>query len=108
MTPPKLFTSMSKLKLKSIFRRDVARSLNTKRFRMQFEGQNISITDALFVDNVTGDLENWRIKSEAIERVLVFPPVNNYHRFLIHKVRLMSGRNYKYPRLHYSSKSNQC
>lgn len=53
---------------------------------MEFEGQNISLSDALFVDNVTGDLENWRIKSEAIERVLVFPPVNNYHRFLIHKV----------------------
>ena len=53
---------------------------------MEFEGQNISLSDALFVDNVTGDLENWRIKSEVIERVLVFPPVNNYHRFLIHKV----------------------
>ena len=51
-----------------------------------FAGQNISLTDALFVDNVTGDLENWRIKSDVIERVLVFPPVNNYHRFLIHKV----------------------
>jgi len=53
---------------------------------MNFEGQNISLSDALFVDNVTGDLENWRIKSEVISRVLVFPPVNNYHRFLIHKV----------------------
>ena len=63
--------------------------MNTKKLGMQFEGQNISITDALFVDNVTGDLENWRIKSEAIERVLVFPPVNNYHRFLIHKVPCM-------------------
>ena len=75
---------------------------------MNFSGENISLTDALFVDNVTGDLESWRIKSEVISRALVFPPVNNYHRFLIHKVRLMSGRNYKYPRLHYSSKSNQC
>ena len=28
----------------------------------------------------------YRIRSEAITRVLVFPPVNNYHRFLIHKV----------------------
>ena len=28
----------------------------------------------------------FRIRSEAITRVLVFPPVNNYHRFLIHKV----------------------
>lgn len=53
---------------------------------MNFEGQNISLSDALFVDNITGDLENWRIKSEVISRVLVFPPVNNYHRFLIHKV----------------------
>jgi len=53
---------------------------------MDFEGENISLTDALFVDHVTGDMETWRIKSEAIERVLVFPPVNNYHRFLIHKV----------------------
>lgn len=53
---------------------------------MNFEGQNISLSDALFVDNITGDLENWRIKSESITRVLVFPPVNNYHRFLIHKV----------------------
>ena len=53
---------------------------------MEFMGENITLADALFVDNVTGDLENWRIKSEAIERVLVFPPVNNYHRFLIHKV----------------------
>ena len=52
----------------------------------EFLGENISLTDAMFVDNVTGDLENWRIKSEVIERVLVFPPVNNYHRFLIHKV----------------------
>ena len=58
---------------------------------MEFEGQNISLSDALFVDNVTGDLENWRIKSEAIERVLVFPPVNNYHRFLIHKVGDKTG-----------------
>ena len=54
---------------------------------MNFEGQNISLSDALFVDNITGDLESWRIKSEEITRVLVFPPVNNYHRFLIHKVR---------------------
>ena len=53
---------------------------------MEFLGENISLTDAMFVDSVTGDLENWRIKSEVIERVLVFPPVNNYHRFLIHKV----------------------
>jgi len=53
---------------------------------MNFEGQNISLADALFVDNITGDLENWRVKSEHITRVLVFPPVNNYHRFLIHKV----------------------
>ena len=53
---------------------------------MDFEGENISLTDALFVDHVTGDMETWRIKSEAFERVLVFPPVNNYHRFLIHKV----------------------
>ena len=53
---------------------------------MEFLGENISMVDAMFVDNVTGDLENWRIKSEVIERVLVFPPVNNYHRFLIHKV----------------------
>ena len=55
---------------------------------MNFEGQNISLSDALFVDNITGDLESWRIKSEEITRVLVFPPVNNYHRFLIHKVRI--------------------
>ena len=54
---------------------------------MNFSGENISLTDALFVDNVTGDLESWRIKSEVISRALVFPPVNNYHRFLIHKVR---------------------
>ena len=54
---------------------------------MNFSGENISLTDALFVDNVTGDLESWRIQSEAITRALVFPPVNNYHRFLIHKVR---------------------
>ena len=54
---------------------------------MNFSGENISLTDALFVDNVTGDLESWRVKSEATARVLVFPPVNNYHRFLIHKVR---------------------
>lgn len=53
---------------------------------MNFEGQNISLADALFVDNITGDLEHWRINSEVISRVLVFPPVNNYHRFLIHKV----------------------
>ena len=54
---------------------------------MNFSGENISLSDALFVDNVTGDLESWRIQSEAITRALVFPPVNNYHRFLIHKVR---------------------
>lgn len=53
---------------------------------MNFEGQNISLADALFVDHITGDLETWRIKSESITRVLVFPPVNNYHRFLVHKV----------------------
>ena len=58
---------------------------------MNFEGQNISLSDALFVDNITGDLENWRIKSEVISRVLVFPPVNNYHRFLIHKVRVCNS-----------------
>ena len=27
---------------------------------MNFEGQNISLTDALFVDNITGDLETFR------------------------------------------------
>ena len=54
---------------------------------MNFEGQNISLSDALFVDSVTGDLEDWRVSSETITRVIVFPPVNNYHRFLIHKVR---------------------
>jgi len=53
---------------------------------MNFEGQNISLVDALFVDNITGDLEAWRVKSDHIARVLVFPPVNNYHRFLVHKV----------------------
>lgn len=55
---------------------------------MNFEGQSISLQDALFVDNTTCDLETWRIKSENICRVLVFPPVNNYHRFLVHKVGL--------------------
>ena len=58
---------------------------------MNFSGENISLTDALFVDNVTGDLESWRIKSEVISRALVFPPVNNYHRFLIHKVRFTTS-----------------
>ena len=53
---------------------------------MNLSGENISLADALFVDNVTGDLESWRIKSEALARVLVFPPVNNYNRILIHKV----------------------
>jgi len=53
---------------------------------MNFSGENISLTDALFVDNVTAELESWRIKSEATARALVFPPVSNYHRFLIHKV----------------------
>jgi len=53
---------------------------------MNFEGQNISLADALFVDNITGELETWRIKSDEVARALVFPPVNNYHRFLIHKV----------------------
>merc|ERR550519_545495 len=42
--------------------------------------------DALFVDNITGDIERFRVRSESVARVLVFPPVNNYHRFLIHKV----------------------
>ena len=27
---------------------------------MNFEGQNISLTDALFVDNITSDLETFR------------------------------------------------
>ncbi len=27
---------------------------------MNFEGQNISLKDALFVDNITGDIENFR------------------------------------------------
>jgi len=53
---------------------------------MNFEGENISLRDALFVDNITGDLENFRVSSSCVARVLVFPPVNNYHRFLIHKV----------------------
>jgi hypothetical protein len=53
---------------------------------MNFEGQNISLQDALFVDHITEDLETWRVRSEQVTRVLVFPPVNNYHRFLIHKV----------------------
>ena len=38
------------------------------------------------MDNITGELETWRIKSDEVARALVFPPVNNYHRFLIHKV----------------------
>ena len=29
----------------------------------------------------------FRIRSDSIARVLIFPPVSNYHRFLIHKVR---------------------
>jgi len=53
---------------------------------MNFAGENISLQDALFVDHVTEDLETWRVKSSLKARVLVFPPVNNYHRFLIHKV----------------------
>jgi len=53
---------------------------------MNFEGENISLRDALFVDNITGDLESFRVRSSCVSRVLVFPPVNNYHRFLIHKV----------------------
>eukprot|EP00088_Acartia_fossae_P052534 TRINITY_DN5937_c0_g1_i4.p1 TRINITY_DN5937_c0_g1~~TRINITY_DN5937_c0_g1_i4.p1 ORF type:complete len:499 (-),score=122.19 TRINITY_DN5937_c0_g1_i4:604-2100(-) len=53
---------------------------------MNFEGENISLKDALFVDNITGDIETFRIRSESIARVLIFPPVSNYHRFLIHKV----------------------
>ena len=28
---------------------------------MNFEGQNISLTDALFVDHITGDLETFRL-----------------------------------------------
>jgi len=53
---------------------------------MNFEGENISLKDALFVDNITGDIESFRIRSDSIARVLIFPPVSNYHRFLIHKV----------------------
>ena len=30
---------------------------------MNFEGQNISLTDALFVDNITGDLETFRFST---------------------------------------------
>ena len=53
---------------------------------MNLGGENISLQDALLVDHITEDLETWRVKSELKARVLVFPPVNNYHRFLIHKV----------------------
>lgn len=74
---------------------------------MNFEGQNISLTDALFVDSVTGDLESWRVSSETITRVLVFPPVNNYHRFLIHKVRTIMVREEKDTKLNFSLKK-QC
>lgn len=29
---------------------------------MNFEGQNINLQDALFVDNITGDIENFRYR----------------------------------------------
>ena len=38
------------------------------------------------VKQIKQTLHFLRVRSEATTRVLVFPPVNNYHRFLIHKV----------------------
>ena len=37
-----------------------------------------------------------RVRSSSIARVLVFPPVNNYHRFLIHKVELLDNDHVLY------------
>jgi hypothetical protein len=46
-----------------------------------------SRTRRYLIFNFAGDIENFRVRSKSIARVLVFPPVNNYHRFLIHKVQ---------------------
>ena len=37
---------------------------------MNFEGQNINLKDALFVDNITGDIENFR-EGRTFRRIIV-------------------------------------
>ncbi|KAJ8670496.1 hypothetical protein QAD02_001755 [Eretmocerus hayati] len=45
----------------------------------------MSLTDSYFSEDVQEDLEHF-LKSEQRKRVLIFPPVNNYRRFLIHQL----------------------
>ncbi|XP_065344660.1 coiled-coil domain-containing protein R3HCC1L, partial [Cloeon dipterum] len=48
-------------------------------------GRFLTLEDSQFLDLVIFDIETFRTASENCRRVLLFPPVNNYRRFLIHK-----------------------
>ncbi|XP_058808028.1 uncharacterized protein LOC131673771 [Phymastichus coffea] len=43
------------------------------------------LQNTLFIENAEEDLEHF-LKSDKRKRVLIFPPVNNYRRFLIHQL----------------------
>lgn len=45
----------------------------------------MTLQDSDFIDGVESDVKGF-VKSSSPKRVLVFPPVNNYRRFLIHKL----------------------
>lgn len=49
-------------------------------------GRYLSLQDNEFVDCVVADIKQFVSRCRESRRVLVFPPLNNYRRFLIHKV----------------------
>ncbi|XP_069679789.1 coiled-coil domain-containing protein R3HCC1L [Periplaneta americana] len=49
-------------------------------------GRYLSLQDNEFVDCVVADIKQFVNRNRRSRSVLVFPPVNNYRRFLIHKV----------------------
>lgn len=49
-------------------------------------GRYLSLEDNIFVENVISDIQHFLNQEEFRKSVLIFPPVNNYRRFLIHKV----------------------
>ncbi|XP_059474482.1 coiled-coil domain-containing protein R3HCC1L, partial [Neocloeon triangulifer] len=50
-----------------------------------FGARYLTLEDSCFLDLVIFDVETFRKASDDCQRVLLFPAVNNYRRFLIHK-----------------------
>ncbi|KAK3595306.1 hypothetical protein CHS0354_004455 [Potamilus streckersoni] len=61
------------------------KSWRSFRLALYLDYRYLSSADASFVDLIQSDVDCF-LKTDISDRVLIFPPIKNYYRFLIHKV----------------------